>query len=162
MYVTRSYSPQRSAFYRSHMFGSTFLRKRLVSSVVTQRTFHFWGNAFVDSAIPTQRLTVITLHGSAYSKHVTILLGGIPIKWSPWVWGRVNALGIQCYLFAQSMCPAKMYWDRPLLHDGSGEVLHLVGSKSLHHQTSLQCVFRRILGASLAKQYQGPLYKENW
>jgi hypothetical protein len=30
-------------------------------SVVTQRAFHFWGNAFVDSASPAQRLTVITL-----------------------------------------------------------------------------------------------------
>jgi hypothetical protein len=33
----------------------------LISSIVTQRTFHLWGNTFVDSAIPTQRLTVITL-----------------------------------------------------------------------------------------------------
>jgi hypothetical protein len=45
---------------RSLMFGNPLLWKRLVSSVVTQWTFHFWGNAFVDSAIPTQRLTVIT------------------------------------------------------------------------------------------------------
>jgi hypothetical protein len=43
------------------VFGNPLLRKRLVSSVVTQRAFHFWGNAFVGSAIPTQRLTVITL-----------------------------------------------------------------------------------------------------
>jgi hypothetical protein len=36
-------------------------RERLVSSVVTQQTFHLWGNAFVDSAIPTQWRTVIML-----------------------------------------------------------------------------------------------------
>jgi hypothetical protein len=52
---------QDAAKVRFHVFGSPLVRKRLVSSVVTQRTFHFWGNAFVDSTILMERLTVITL-----------------------------------------------------------------------------------------------------
>ena len=62
--------------------------------------------------------------------------------------------GIQRYLFAQSMCLDVLHRDRPLHHDGSGEELHLAGSKSLRHQTSLQCVDRRIPAVSLGKRDQ--------
>ncbi|XP_023704978.1 run domain Beclin-1-interacting and cysteine-rich domain-containing protein isoform X3 [Cryptotermes secundus] len=47
---------------------------------------------------------------------------------------------------------ARLHRDRPLLHDGSGEVLHLVGSKSLHHQTSLQCVAQHPSVSSMSRE----------